>query len=112
MLQLQNGNVDEAIHAFLRGLTSSQKNQEQELALTYEIGNAYEMRGSSEQALYYFQLVARADPSHRDPRGSVAERISALERSTGQDKPPLKAVAVGAGDEFDQAFDDLFNPKG
>jgi tetratricopeptide (TPR) repeat protein len=112
MLHIQNGELDTAIDAFIRGLHASQKTPDQETALTYEIGNAYEMRHNQEQALYYFQLVARLDPSHRDPRGSVAERISNLERATGQDKAPPKAVAVGAGDEFDAAFDDLFNPKG
>lgn len=112
MLHMQDGNVELAIDSFILGLHASQKTPEQELALTYEIGNAYELRDSPEQALYYFQLVARADPSYRDVRGSVAERIALLERRMGHDKPPLaKAAAVGAHDEFDAAFDDLFNPK-
>lgn len=114
MLHLSNGNLDAAIDAFIRGLHATEKTADQELALTYEIGNAYEMRNNLEQAVYYFQLVARTDPSYRDPRGSVAERIAALERSMGgavDEHQPPKAVAVG-GDEFDAAFDDLFNPKG
>lgn len=113
MMHMSQGNVDAAIDAFIRGWRASQKTQDQELALTYEIGNAYEMRENPEQALYYFQLVARIDPSHRDMRGSVAERISALERSLGQVAPKAaaKAAAAAAGDEFDAAFDDLFNPK-
>jgi len=113
MLHMQNGDLEGAIDGFIRGLTAQQKTTDQELALTYEIGNAYEMRSNFEQALYYFQLVARIDPSHRDMRGSVAERISGLERRIGGDapKPSPKAVAVGGGDEFDAAFDDLFNPK-
>ncbi len=115
MLHMQNGDLDTAIDAFIRGLHAQHKTTEQELALTYEIGNAYEMRNNFEQALYYFQLVARIDPSHKDMRGSVAERIAALERRIVGDAPAKaapKAVAVGAGDEFDAAFDDLFNPKG
>lgn len=114
MLHTQNGDLDAAINAFILGLHAADKTTEQEIALTYEIGNAYEMRSNFEQALYYFQLVARIDPSHRDIRGSVAERISTLERRLGGDvqKPAPKAIAVGAGDEFDAAFDDLFNPKG
>jgi tetratricopeptide (TPR) repeat protein len=114
MLHLSNGNLDGAIDAFIRGLHATEKTPDQELALTYEIGNAYEMRNNFEQSVYYFQLVARTDPSYRDPRGTVAERIAALERSMGGtvDEPGApKAVAVG-GDEFDAAFDDLFNPKG
>ena len=114
MLHLANGNLDQAIDAFIRGLHANEKTPDQELALTYEIGNAYEMRNNLEQAVYYFQLVARTDPSYRDPRGSVAERISGLERRMGGSldaNVAPKAVAVG-GDEFDAAFDDLFNPKG
>ncbi len=114
MLHLANGNLDQAIDAFIRGLHANEKTPDQELALTYEIGNAYEMRNNLEQAVYYFQLVARTDPSYRDPRGSVAERISGLERRMGgmiDASVAPKAVAVG-GDEFDAAFDDLFNPKG
>lgn len=114
MMHLSQGDLDAAIDAFIRGRTASQKTQDQELALTYEIGNAYEMRENPEQALYYFQLVARIDPSYQDMRGSVAERISNLERALGQaaPKPTAKAAAAAAGDEFDAAFDDLFNPKG
>ena len=110
---MQNGDLEGAIDAFIRGQMAAHKTTEQELALTYEIGNAYEMRSNFEQALYYFQLVARIDPSHQDLRGSVAERISMLERRISGDtpKPSPKAVAVGGGDEFDAAFDDLFNPK-
>ncbi|NUO53235.1 MAG: tetratricopeptide repeat protein [Polyangiaceae bacterium] len=114
MMHMEQGNLDAAIDAFIRGRTATQKTQEQELALTYEIGNAYEHRENPEQALYYFQLVARIDPSYRDVRGSVAERIATLERSLGHAAPPkpaAKAAAVAAGDEFDAAFDDLFNPK-
>lgn len=113
MLHLSNGNLDGAIDAFIRGLHATEKTPEQELALTYEIGNAYEMRNNLEQAVYYFQLVARTDPSYRDPRGTVAERIAALERSMGGalHAAPAAPRAVG-GDEFDAAFDDLFNPKG
>ncbi len=113
MMHMAEGNLDAAIDAFIRGRTASQKTQDQELALTYEIGNAYEQRENPEQALYYFQLVARIDPSYQDMRGSVAERISNLERALGQvaPKPAAKAAAAAAGDEFDAAFDDLFKPE-
>lgn len=109
MMNMEQGNVDQAIDAFIRGLHASQKSTEQELALTYEIGNAYEYRQNREQALYYFQLVARIDPNYRDPRGSVEERISNLEEP--HEAPP-RAAAAGGADEFDAAFDDLFDgPK-
>lgn len=110
MLHMQNNNIEGAIDAFILGLHAVQKTVDQELALTYEIGNAYEMRSNTDQALYYFQLVARLDLSYRDPRGSVAERIAMLERRSGHEPVAPKSIAVG--DEFDAAFDDLFNPKG
>ena len=113
MINMEQGNVEGAIDAFLLGLAAGQKTPEQEAALTYEIGAAYESRDAA-QAFYYFQLVARIDPSYRDFRGTVADRIVALETKLGAGavsaKP--KEAAVGANDEFDAAFDDLFNPKG
>ncbi|WP_437568055.1 tetratricopeptide repeat protein [Sorangium sp. So ce542] len=105
---LQMGNIEAGIDALIRGLHASHKTVEQELALTYEIADAYEMRGAPEQALYYFQRVARMSPSYSDPRGSVAERLRRI------DVPKPAARAVGAemiADEFDAAFDDLL-PSG
>jgi tetratricopeptide (TPR) repeat protein len=105
---LQMGDIEAGIDALIRGLHASHKTVEQELALTYEIANAYEMRGVPEQALYYFLWVARMSPSYSDPRGSVAERLRRI------DVPKPAARAVGAemiADEFDAAFDDLL-PSG
>ncbi|WP_437912363.1 tetratricopeptide repeat protein [Sorangium sp. So ce302] len=105
---LQMGDIEAGIDALIRGLHASHKTVEQELALTYEIANAYEMRGVPEQALYYFQRVARMSPSYSDPRGSVAERLRRI------DVPKPAARAVGAemiADEFDAAFDDML-PSG
>ncbi|WP_434042502.1 MULTISPECIES: tetratricopeptide repeat protein [Sorangium] len=105
---LQMGDIEAGIDALIRGLHASHKTVEQELALTYEIANAYEMLGVPEQALYYFQRVARMSPSYSDPRGSVAERLRRI------DVPKPAARAVGAemiADEFDSAFDDLL-PSG
>lgn len=111
MIYLQLGNVDAGIDAFIRGLHASVKTRDQELALTYEIGDAYEARRAPDQALYYFQRVARIEPNYDDMRGSVAERIRRLEPPR-----PMAAtrVAVGAetmGDEFDAALDDLLDDK-
>lgn len=111
MIHLEQGNIEVAIDSFLRGLQASHRTVEQELQLTYEIGNAYEMRNTPEQALYYFQRVARVDPTYREPRGAVQERISRLQPAP---KPP-PARAVGAepmSDEFDAAFDDLLSRGG
>ena len=52
-------------------------------------------------ALDYFQRTARLIPTFRD----VQDRIRRLQRA--EPKPPVRAVAVGADDEFDRAFDDI-----
>ncbi|MFO0614322.1 MAG: tetratricopeptide repeat protein [Polyangiaceae bacterium] len=108
MMHMERGNIDQAIDAFLRGLSAEDKSADQEIALTYEIANAYETRRNLDQALYYFQLVSRLNPSYRDPRGSVEERIGNL---TEPASAAPRGAAVGALDEFDEAFDDLFDPK-
>lgn len=106
-IYLQLGGVDSAIDAFIRGLHASIKTREQELALTYEIGDCYQGRNAPDQALYYFQRVARIDSSYDDPRGSVMDRIRRLEPSLTK---PLARAVVGTdvvADEFDAAIDDL-----
>jgi tetratricopeptide (TPR) repeat protein len=107
MVHLSQNLIDEAIDAFIRGLQAGQRSPEQELALTYEVGNAYELRGSGENALYFFQQVAKMDPGYNDHRGSVIERIQRLSPSP---KAPAKVAGANEslGDEFDRAFDDLF----
>ena len=109
MIHLQLGSIDAAIDAFIRGLHASVKTREQELALTYEIGDAYELRRAPDQALYYFQRVARIEPSYKDMRGSAAERARRLD--PGTQKPQAQSgVAVRSDviiDDFDAALDDL-----
>jgi tetratricopeptide (TPR) repeat protein len=113
-IQMEMGTVDTAIDSFVRGLKSTQRTDEHEVKLNYEVGNAYEMRNSPDHALYYFQRVARIDPHYYDPRGSVDDRIARL----APRKPPPaggSARAVGAehaSDEFDAAFDDLLSRGG
>jgi len=110
MIHLQFGNVDAAIAAFQRGLEAPQKTREQELALAYETADAYEARKNPESALYYFKHVATLEPSYRDPRGGVQDRIRRLEPN-----PVNPATARTArqdllsSDDFDAAFDDLFS---
>jgi predicted Zn-dependent protease len=99
MIQIERGNLNEAIDAFMRGLHSQVRTPDQEMVLSYEIGAAYEAKKMNKDALVYYQRVARRDPNHRD----VQDRIRRL---TGSAKAPLRA-AVGADDEFDRAFDDI-----
>jgi tetratricopeptide (TPR) repeat protein len=101
MIQLERGNLNEAIEAFISGLQAPDGTKEQEASLCYEIGAAYEVKRMSKQALEHFQRAARLIPAFRD----VQERIRRLTKV--EPKQPTRAVAVGADEEFDRAFDDI-----
>jgi tetratricopeptide (TPR) repeat protein len=109
MLHMQLGNLEAGIDALIRSLHAAQKTREQELAILYEIGNAYETGQSPEQALYYFQHLARAEPKYFDPRGPVAERVRRLDVPKA---PTARAVGQDVvSDDFDAAFDELLGGK-
>lgn len=100
MIEIERGNLNEAIDAFLQGLNAAIKDPQQETVLCYEIGAAYEAKKMSKDALSYYQKAMRRDPNYRD----VQERVRRLAKT---DKAPMRQAAVGADDEFDRAFDDL-----
>jgi tetratricopeptide (TPR) repeat protein len=105
MVYLEQNQLDRAAEAYVRALSSEDKTVEQEMNLYYDLGNVYEMKGKNQDALYYFQKIARRDPGYRD----VSERIAGLQ--PGKEAPPpavSSARAVGDADEFDSVFDDLF----
>lgn len=109
MLHMQLGNVEAGIDALIRSLHAAQKTREQELAILYEIGNSYEIGQNLEQALYYFQHLARAEPKYFDPRGPVSDRVRRLEVPKA---PPARAVGQDlVSDDFDAAFDELLGGK-
>jgi tetratricopeptide (TPR) repeat protein len=109
MLHMQLGNVDAGIDALIRSLHAVQKTRDQELAILYEIGASYESGRSPDQALHYFQRLARINPSYFDPRGTVAERIRKIE---GPKALPARAVGQDlVSDDFDAAFDELLGGK-
>jgi tetratricopeptide (TPR) repeat protein len=101
MIHLERGNLNAGIEAFVRGLESPERTREQEAALCYEIGAAYEVKKMSSRALEYFGQSARLVPNFRD----VPERIRKLQAA--ESKRPPRAAAVGADDEFDRAFQDI-----
>ena len=105
MLQIERGNLNEGIDALMRGLQTPDRTKDQEATLNYEIASAYEAKKMVKQAVDYFQRAARAIPSFRD----TVERIRRLQRT--EPKPPVRAAAVGADDEFDRAFDDILGQK-
>lgn len=109
MLHMQLGNVDAGIDSLIRSLHASQKTREQELAILYEIANAHEHGHNPEQALYFFQRLARLDPKYYDPRGSISERVRRLDAPKA---PTARAVGQDlVADDFDAAFDELLGGK-
>jgi tetratricopeptide (TPR) repeat protein len=102
MIHVERGNLNEAIDAFMRGLHAHHRTPEEEVALSYELGQAYESKRMSKDALAYYQRCAKREPNFRD----VQDRIRRL--SAGN-KGAMRAVAVNADDEFDRAFDDLLS---
>ena len=109
MVHLEQNQLDRAAECYVRALAAPDKTVEQEMNLYYDLGTVYEMKGKAQDALYYFQKIARRDPGYRD----IAERISGL--SPEPHAPPASssnARAVNDPDEFDSVFDDLFEGKG
>src|SRR5690606_2009357 len=94
MIYLEQGDVDRAAEAYVRGLAAQNKTIEQEMSLYYDLGNVYEMKNSAAEAVYYFEKIARRDPGYRD----VTDRIDALKPQA----PPraTAARAVNDDDEF------------
>jgi tetratricopeptide (TPR) repeat protein len=106
MIFLEQGDLEKAAEAYVRGLSASQKTIDQEMSLYYDLGTVYEMKGSASEALYYFKKIARRDPGYRD----VRERIEALDPARAPESS-TSARSLEADDEFDAAFDELFESK-
>ena len=108
MVYLEQGQLDRAVESYVRALSAADKTVEQEMNVYYDLGTVYEMKGKSQDALYYFQKIARRDPGYRD----VSERLGALQPEARH--PPVSSGprAVGDQDEFDSVFDDLFEGGG
>jgi len=81
-IYMQLGDFDSGIAALHRALESQTRSREQDLAIGYELGDAYELKGMPEQAGHFFMWLTQIDPSYSDPRGSVMDRLSRL-RSGG-----------------------------
>ncbi|HEY3497464.1 MAG TPA: tetratricopeptide repeat protein [Polyangiaceae bacterium] len=107
LIYLEQAQLDKSAESYVRALSSQSKTVEQEMNLYYDLGTVYEMKGATKDALYYFQKIARRDPGYRD----VGERISALDPAQNPPKPAQPARAVNDDDDFDRAFDDLFEGK-
>jgi len=92
---LEQGDLERAVAQFHRALATSHKSPGEELALQYEIGNAYEMLGQIDRAIKAFELAAMRDRSFR----SVGQRLDQLKKKRGS------SMADDA--EVDAALDEL-----
>jgi tetratricopeptide (TPR) repeat protein len=107
LIYLERNQLDRSAEAYIKALGAQAKTVEQEMNLYYDLGTVYEMKGSPKDALYYFQKIARRDPGYRD----VSDRINALDPGAAQPKPMSSSRAVNDDDDFERAFDDLFEGK-
>src|ERR1700722_11961881 len=99
MIQIERGNINEAIDALMRGLKAKIRTPDQDTVLEFEVAACYETKRMNAKALEFYQKPAPRAPNYRD----VQDRIR---RIKGEQKPAMKQ-AVGADEEFDRAFDDL-----
>jgi tetratricopeptide (TPR) repeat protein len=104
MIHLEHGELDQAATAYVRGLEASKKTVDQEMNLYYDLGNVKEMMHNAEEALYYFNKIARRDPGFRD----VKDRIAALSSESNVPRPKQEG---DDDDGFDEVFDELFESK-
>jgi tetratricopeptide (TPR) repeat protein len=109
-IYLQVGDLDAGLDSLHRALNTQHKTRDQELALGYEIANTYELKGMAQQALHYFDWLARLDPQYQEPRGSLSERIHRLRVGSG---PQPRPVAPPSGDTgaLDRAMDDIIKSR-
>ncbi len=73
MCQREMGNASEAIQQFKQGLHAEPQERERQ-SLYYEIGMTYESIGDDSEALYYFEMITKRDPSFADA-GARAEAL-------------------------------------
>jgi tetratricopeptide (TPR) repeat protein len=73
MCHLEKGDAFKAVSFFERALSQPVKAAAEEIALNYEIGNAYELSGQLPKALSAFERVAARDRTFRGVVGRVEQ---------------------------------------
>jgi len=71
--------LSEAITQFKSGLYVANINEPEKFGLYYEIGISYESLSDPQEALYYYEMLAKKDPDYRD----VAQRVANIRGSSG-----------------------------
>jgi len=103
---IQQANFREAIKHFKQGLYAEQKTPAEELGLYYELGQAYEQLGDSDEALYYYQKVFKRDADFRD----VRIRVLHLQSPHPEGGEAAQSLEPSVAD-VDRAFDDLLGDE-
>lgn len=67
-------NLSEAVHQFKAGLHAATINDRERQSLLYEIGTTYEALGDPREAVYYYEMVVKRDPSFLD----AADRLDRM----------------------------------
>lgn len=78
MCCLEKGEAPRAVEYFERALASKQKSAGEELALFYELGNAYELLGDVDRAVQSFEKVVARDRAFR----GAASRLEQLKKQS------------------------------
>ncbi|PIE19559.1 MAG: hypothetical protein CSA65_01930 [Proteobacteria bacterium] len=76
----EKGMISEAISQFKTGLYVEGITERETIALYFELGQAYEKLDDLQEALYYYEKVAKKDPRFRD----VERHVHRLRRATGE----------------------------
>jgi len=67
-------NLSEAVHQFKAGLHANSINDRERQSLLYEIGTTYEALGDPREAIYYYEMVVKRDPTFLD----AADRLDRM----------------------------------
>ncbi len=80
MCHREQGNLSEAVHQFKQGLHAPSITDREKQSTYYEIGATYEAIGDAGEAVYYYEMVAKKDPSYRD----VEDRVASIKGAMGR----------------------------
>ncbi|MCA9578901.1 MAG: hypothetical protein KC668_25900, partial [Myxococcales bacterium] len=101
LCRMEQGRTQDAINSFRAGLHAEEKNEREELALYFELANAYEVLRDNNEALYFFEKVRKRDAVFR----GVSQRIRKVQAAMAAASEPN----ASDDDELDAAFDDLLS---
>src|SRR5262249_44444048 len=76
----EQNNHSEAVHQFKLGLHEPAVTDREKQSLFYEIGATYEAMGDPREALYYFEMVVKRDPSFLDASDRAARLRGVAQR--------------------------------